>query len=49
MAASSGSGVALDMLHQEMPHVLLQRLTMAIKMAHNGGAFVHRRRLFHLA
>ena len=26
------SGVALDMLHRAMPHVLLQRLTMAIKM-----------------
>ena len=43
------SGVALDMLHREMPHVLLQSLTMAIKMVHRGGAFVHRRRLFHLA
>jgi len=43
------SGVALDMLHQAMPHVLLQSLTMAIKMFHRGGAFVHRRRLFRLA
>jgi hypothetical protein len=37
------------MLHQEMPHVLLQRLTMAIKMARNKGAFVHNRHLFCLA
>jgi hypothetical protein len=49
MAASSGSGVALDMLHREMPHASLQRLTMAIEMARNGGAFVRRRRLFRLA
>jgi len=34
------SGVALDMLHWVMPHVSLQRLTMAIKMACNGVAFV---------
>ncbi len=31
------SGVALDMLHQAMPHVWLQRLTMAFEMAHNRG------------
>ena len=43
------SGVSLDMLHWAMPHVSLQRLTMAIKMAHNRGAFVLRRRLFRLA
>ena len=43
------SGVALDMLHRVMPHVLLQSLTMAIKMVHREGAFVHRRRLFRLA
>ena len=43
------SGVALDMLHQVMSHVLLQRLTMAIKMARSGGAFVRRHRLFCLA
>jgi len=36
------SGVALDMLHQAMPHVLLQRL-------HFKGAFVCRCCLFHLA
>ena len=42
-------GVALDMLHRAMPHVLLQRLTMAINMVHRGGAFVRRRRLFRLA
>ncbi len=39
-------GVALDMLHWEMPHVSLQRLHMVIKMACDGGAFVRRRRLF---
>ena len=43
------SGVSLDMLHRAMPHVSLQRLTMAIKMARNGGAFVHPHRLFRLA
>jgi len=43
------SSVALDMLHRVMPHVLLQSLTMVIKMVHRGGAFVHRRRLFRLA
>ena len=43
------SGVALDMLHRAMPHVLLQRLTMSINMVHRGGAFVRRRRLFRLA
>ena len=43
------SGVALDMLHRAMPHVLLQRLTMAIKMVCRGGAFVRCRRLFRLA
>ena len=42
------SGVALDMLHQAMMHVLLHHLSMAIEMACDGGAFVHRRRLFHL-
>jgi hypothetical protein len=39
----------MDMLHREMPHVLLQRLTMAINMVRRGGAFVRRRRLFRLA
>jgi hypothetical protein len=43
------SGVALDMLHRAMPHVLLQRLTMAINMVRKGGAFVCHRRLFRLA
>jgi hypothetical protein len=43
------SGLALDMLHQAMRHVLLQRLTMAINMVHRGGAFVCRRHLFRLA
>jgi len=42
------SGVAMDMLHQTVPHVSPQRLTMAIKMARNRGAFVRRRRLFRL-
>jgi hypothetical protein len=37
------------MLHQVMPHVALQRLTMAIEMARNGGALVLHRRLYHLA
>jgi hypothetical protein len=43
------SGIALDMLHRVMPHVLLQSVTMAIKMVHSGGAFAHRRHLFCLA
>jgi hypothetical protein len=33
--------VALDLLHQAMPRLLLQRVRMAIKMACNGGTFVH--------
>ena len=40
---------ALVMLHRAMPHVPLQRLHTAIKMACNGGAFVRRRQLFCLA
>jgi len=43
------SGVALAMLHWAMPHVSLQRLTMAINMVRRGGAFVCHRRLFRLA
>ena len=43
------SGVALNMLHRVMPHVLLQRLTMAIEMASDGCVFVRRRHLFCLA
>jgi hypothetical protein len=43
------SGVALNMLHCEMPHVSRQRLHMVIKMACDGGAFVRRRHLFCLA
>ena len=43
------SSVALDILHRTMPHVALQRLTMAIEMARNGGAFVCHHRLFCLA
>jgi hypothetical protein len=42
------SSVALDMLHRAMPHLLLQRLTMAIIMVCRGGAFVCCRRLFRL-
>ncbi len=34
------SGVALDILHLVMPHVSLQCLRMAIKMACDVGAFV---------
>ncbi len=34
------SSVALDLLHRAMPHSLLQRIRMAIKMACNGGTFV---------
>jgi len=40
------SSVALDMMHWAMPHILLQRLCIVIKMSSNIGAFVHRRRLF---
>ena len=36
------SGVALDMLHWEMLHVLLQCLHIAIEMSSGGGAFVRR-------
>ena len=36
------SDVALDMLHQAMPHVLLQRLRVTIKMACNRGTFACR-------
>ena len=43
------SGVALDMMHRAMPHVLLQHFRMAIKMSSDGGAFVRHRRLFCLA
>jgi hypothetical protein len=43
------SDMALDILHWDMPHELLQCLRMAIKMACNGGAFVCRHRLFCLA
>ena len=42
------SGVALDMLHQAMMHVLLHHLSMAIEMACDGGAFIRHRRLFRL-
>ncbi len=40
------SGVALDMLYWAMLSVLLQHAFLAIKMAHNGGAFVFCRPLF---
>jgi hypothetical protein len=43
------SDMALDILHQAMPHELLECLRMAIETACNGGAFVRRRRLFCLA
>jgi hypothetical protein len=33
------SGVALDMLHQAMPSVLLQRIRKTFKMGCNEGAF----------
>jgi hypothetical protein len=42
------SGEALVMLHQAMRSVLHRRTAMAIEIAHNGGAFVRRRRLFRL-
>ena len=42
------SGEALDMLHQEMHSAWHWRTIMAIEMAHNGGAFVRRCRLFRL-
>jgi hypothetical protein len=37
------TGVALDMLHQAMPSVLLRRTAMAIEMASGRGAFVRHR------
>jgi hypothetical protein len=40
------SGEALVILHREMRYVLHRRTAMAIEMAHDGGAFVRRRRLF---
>jgi hypothetical protein len=40
------SGEALVILHWEMRSVLHRRTAMAIKMTHNEGAFVRRRRLF---
>ena len=40
------SGKALVMLHWAMGSVLHRRTAMAIEIAHNGGAFVRRRRLF---
>jgi len=39
-------GKAMVMLHRAMPHVLLQRLRTAIKIACDGGAFVRCCRLF---
>jgi hypothetical protein len=41
------SGVALDMPHRGMPHSLLQCVCMAIKMACNGGTFVHHHQFYH--
>jgi hypothetical protein len=40
MEASSGFGLALDMLHWWMPSVLLHRTCMGIEIAHDGGAFI---------
>ena len=45
---SVASGEALVMLHRAMRSVLHRRTAMAIEIAHNGGAFVRRRRLFRL-
>ena len=45
---SVASGEALVMLHWAMRSILHRRTAMAIEMAHDGGAFVHRRRLFRL-
>jgi len=39
---------ALDLLHWEMHAVLHHRITMAIEIASDGGAFVRRRHLFRL-
>jgi hypothetical protein len=41
------SSAALDLLHQAMPHSLLQRVRMAIKMACNGGTFVRHHQIYH--
>ncbi len=41
------SSVALDLLHQAMPHSLLQRVRMAIEMACDGGTFVCHCRFYH--
>jgi hypothetical protein len=41
------SGVALDMPHWAMPSVLLQRTSVAIKMAGGQGAFVRHRQFCH--
>jgi hypothetical protein len=40
------SSKALDMLHRAVRSVLHRRTAMVIKIARNGGAFVHRRRQF---
>jgi len=45
---SVASGEALVMLHWAMCSVLHRRTAMAIKMAHDGGTFVRRHRLFRL-
>ncbi len=41
------SVVALDMLHQAMPSVLLRRTAVAIKMACNRGTFLHHCQFYH--
>jgi hypothetical protein len=41
------SSVALDLLHWAMPRSLLQPIHIAIKMACNGGTFVHHCQFYH--
>ena len=45
---SVASGEALVMLHWAMRSVSHRRTAMTIEMAHDGGTFVRRRRLFRL-
>ena len=45
---ASGEALVMVMLHREMRSVSHQRTAMAIKMARDGGAFVHCRRQFRL-
>jgi hypothetical protein len=39
---------ALDLLHRAMRSVSHRRTAMAIEIARDGGAFIHRHRLFQL-